>query len=97
MTWSGPTPLWTWTHYEISLDPASFGVDQATFDGIMADVAEIRILAEFTTDTETVGLDNVLLTATPVKVHTEDLIERFTYATVDPDDNSVAGGRRSMT
>ena len=23
MTWNGPTPLWTWTHYEVSIDPAS--------------------------------------------------------------------------
>jgi len=78
MTWTGPTPLWTWTHYEISLDPASFAVDQATFDAILADVAEVRILAEFTTAIETVGLDNVLLTAAPVTVYSEDLVARFT-------------------
>jgi hypothetical protein len=91
MSWNGPTPLWTWTHYEISLEKDSFGVDQATFDGIMANVAEVRILAEFTTDVETVGIDNVRLTATPVTVYSEDLVERFDYATVDPVDNSVAG------
>ncbi len=91
MTWNGPTPMWTWTHFEISLDPQSFDVDQATFDGIMANVAEIRILAEFTTASETIGLDNVLLTATPATVHSENLVERFTLATVDPLDNSVAG------
>ncbi len=91
MKWNGPTPLWTWTHFEISLDPESFGVDQATFDAIMTDVTELRILAEFTTASETVGLDNVLLTAAPIHVHSENLIERFTYATVNPMDNSVAG------
>ncbi|MCF7676295.1 MAG: hypothetical protein K9N23_02400 [Akkermansiaceae bacterium] len=80
MTWHGPTPLWTWTHYEVSLDPQSFGVDQATFDGIMADVAEVRILAEFSTASETVGLDNVRLTATPVTVHSQNLVETFTGA-----------------
>lgn len=80
MTWNGPTPLWTWTHYEVSLDPAGFGVDQATFDGIMTNVAELRILAEFTTAAETVGLDNVLVTGAPIEVHTRDLVERFTGA-----------------
>ena len=69
MSWNGPTPPWTWTHYEISLEKDSFGVDQATFDGIMANVAEVRILAEFTISSETVGLDNVRLTATPVTVY----------------------------
>ncbi|MCU0781046.1 MAG: hypothetical protein MUF04_08095, partial [Akkermansiaceae bacterium] len=81
MTWNGPTPLWTWTHYEVSIDPASFGVDQATFDAILADVAEVRILAEFTTASETVGLDEVRLTASPPSSFTEDLVERFGGAT----------------
>ncbi|MCB1125772.1 MAG: hypothetical protein KDM81_04705, partial [Verrucomicrobiae bacterium] len=94
MTWNGPTPLWTWTHYEISLDPESFGVDQATFDGILADVAELRILAEFTTANETVGLDNVRVTATPIQVHSENLIERFTYAETNDDRSEVAGWTR---
>ena len=82
MTWTGSTPLWTWTHYEISLTSATFGVDQAAFDGIMADVAEVRILAEFSVSTETVGLDNVLLTAMPPEAHQTDLISRFTDGTI---------------
>ncbi|MCP5525345.1 MAG: hypothetical protein H7A47_00885 [Verrucomicrobiales bacterium] len=94
MTWNGPTPLWTWTHFEISLDPQSFGVDQATFDGIMAEVAELRILAEFTTAGETVALDNVRVTATPIQVHSEDLVERFTYAVANADGSEVAGWTR---
>ncbi len=65
MMWTASTPLWTWTHYEVDLSPSSFGVDQATFDGIVTNVAELRILAEFTASIETVGLDNVLVTATP--------------------------------
>ncbi len=82
MTWMASTPLWTWTHYEVGLLPAAFGVDQATFDGIMASVAELRILAEFTTSTETVGLDNVLVTATPPEAHQTDLVSRFTDGTI---------------
>lgn len=94
MRWNGPTPIWSWTYFEVSLDPAAFGVDQATFDGIMASVAELRILGELTENTdERVGLDNVLLTTTPAQVFSENLIERFTDATVDPDTNSVAGWR----
>jgi hypothetical protein len=81
MTWTGPTPLWTWTYYEVSLDADSFGVDQATFDGIMASVSELRILAEFVGGTETVGLDNVLVTATPPTVFITDLRTTFTSGT----------------
>lgn len=80
MTWTGPTPLFTWSHYEISLEPYAFGVDQATFDGIMADVAEMRILAEYTTSSEDVGLDSVVVTSTPIQLYEDALIERFTSA-----------------
>lgn len=82
MTWTGSTPLWTWTHYEVSLMPSSFGVDAATFDGIMSSVAELRILAEFTTANEMVGLDNVLVTAAPANAHQTDLVSRFTDSTI---------------
>ena len=34
----------------------------------------MRTIAEFTTAIETVGLDNVLLTAAPVTVYSEDLV-----------------------
>ena len=78
ITWTASTPLWTWTHYEVDLSPEAFGVNQVTFDGIMANVAELRILAEFSTSTETVGLDNVLVTATPPEAHQTDLVSRFT-------------------
>lgn len=81
LTWTASTPLWTWTHYEVSLIPGAFGTDQATFDAIMADVAELRILAEFSASTETVGLDNVVLTATPPEAHQNDLVSRFTDGT----------------
>ena len=82
MTWTASTPLWTWTHYEVSLTAAAFGVDQPTFDGIVANVAELRILAEFTASTEIVGLDNVLITATPPEAHQTDLVCRFTGGTI---------------
>ena len=82
MTWTASTPLFTWTHYEVDLSPASFGVNQATFDGIVTNVAELRILAEFTASAETVGLDNVLVTATPVEVHQTNLISRFNDGTI---------------
>ena len=95
MTWTGATPLWTWTHFDVSLTPASFGVDQATFDGIMANVAELRILGEFAAvPNETVGLDNVVLTATPVTLHGEDLVERFTGAVAVPGNGSLNGWTR---
>jgi hypothetical protein len=83
MTWTGPTPLWTWTYYEISLSPTDFGVDQATFEGIMAGVSELRILAEFVGETETVGLDSVVVTATPPTVFTTDLRSTFTTGTTE--------------
>lgn len=83
MTWTASTPLWTWTHYEMDLSPAAFGVDQATFDGIITSVAELRILAEFSVSTETVGLDNVLVTATPAEAHRTDLVSRFTDSTIE--------------
>lgn len=82
MTWTASTPLWTWTHYEVDLSPGGFGVDPVTFSNIVANVAELRILAEFTTSTEIVGLDNVLVTATPPEAHETDLVCRFTDGTI---------------
>jgi hypothetical protein len=84
MSWNGPTPIFSWSRFVISLDPQSFGVGQAAFDAIMADVVEVRITAEYnTTANETVGLDNVLLTTAPPIVQSGNLIERFTYAIQD--------------
>lgn len=81
MTWTGPTPLFTWSHYEISFTADAFDVDEATFAGIMADVVEVRILAEYAgSSTESVGLDEVLITSTPITVHGDALVERFTSA-----------------
>ncbi|MBM3882392.1 MAG: hypothetical protein FJ387_22160 [Verrucomicrobia bacterium] len=82
MSWTASTPLWTWTHYEVSLTPAAFGVGSATFASIMAQVREVRILAEYTLGTEIVGLDNVLLTAAPPEAHQTDLVCRFTDSTI---------------
>jgi hypothetical protein len=82
MTWTASTPLWTWTHYEVDLSPAVFNVDSVTFSNIITGVAELRILAEFTTVAETVGLDNVLVTATPPEAHETDLVCRFTDETI---------------
>jgi hypothetical protein len=81
MSWTGPTPLWTWTYYEVDLTPEAFHVDQATFDGIMAGVSELRILGEFADATESVGLDNVVITETPPTVFTNDLRSTFTSGT----------------
>lgn len=82
LAWTASTPLWTWTHYEVSLTPAVFGVDQATFDSVMTNVAEMRILAEFAAATESVGLDNVLVTETPPEAYQVDLASRFSDGTI---------------
>lgn len=63
LVWRGPSPLWQWNHYEVVLRPSYFGVDQATFDGVMQDVESARILGKYTgVANEPVGLDNALLT-----------------------------------
>ncbi|MCU0781086.1 MAG: hypothetical protein MUF04_08300, partial [Akkermansiaceae bacterium] len=83
MAWTGPTPLPTWTFYEVALESSAFGVDQATFDGIMAAVSELRVLAEYATGTETVGLDNLVVTATSPTGFTSDLRTTFTSGTTE--------------
>lgn len=81
MSWDGPAPIFTWSGYSIVLDAESFGVNQATFDGIISNVAEVRINAEYnTTANESVGVDNVLLTTAPPVVQSGNLIERFSGA-----------------
>ena len=35
LTWSGFSPEFNWTHFEVPLVPAAFGVDQATFDAVL--------------------------------------------------------------
>lgn len=63
LVWSGFSPEFNWTHYEVPLVPAAFGVGQAAFDAVMQDVTELRILGEYTTASEQTGLDNVALTS----------------------------------
>jgi hypothetical protein len=83
MTWTGPTPLWTWTFYEVSLDPISFGVTPEAFAAIMAAVSEVRILAEFVAGTETVALDNVVISTAPPATFTTDLRSTFSGGVTD--------------
>lgn len=81
MSWMASTPLWTWTHYEVSLSPAAFDVDPTKFSGIMAGVSELRILGEVASGDEIVGLDNVGVTAMPPTLHQTNLVSRFTDGT----------------
>lgn len=83
MTWTGPTPLWNWTHYEISLHPDSFDVDPTTFSNILASVSHLNILAEFTTAQETVQLDNVIVTEQAANLQEDDLVSTFTTGTIE--------------
>ncbi len=70
LVWRGPTPYWEWSHYEVPLEPLYFGVDQDAFDGVMQNVAAFKILGEYRSGTETVGLDNVLATTNSATVYT---------------------------
>ena len=77
LAWNGPGPGADWTGYEVYLVPENFGVDQATFDGVMSYVTEMLIRGEFRTGGETEGLDNVALTTEPPPVMAVDLISSF--------------------
>jgi hypothetical protein len=75
--WSGFSPEFNWTHYEVPLVPAAFGVDQATFDGVMQSVTELRILGEYTTAAEQTGLDNVVASLSDAPIVPPDLLTDF--------------------
>ncbi len=77
MSWQAKAPTSSWTHYEIGLYPASFGVDQSTFDGIMAHVTEMLILGEYVYGDESEGLDNVILSSDAPNIIVSDLISTF--------------------
>lgn len=81
LAWSGLSPEFTWTHYEVPLLPAAFQVDQATFDSVMQGVAELRLLGEYTTASEQVGIDNVLVTIQGPVSPTNDLMSTFSTDT----------------
>ncbi len=81
LTWSGLSPEFTWTHYEVQLLPSFFQVDQAVFDSVMRGVAELRILGEYTTASEQVGLDNVLVTTQGPANPANDLMSLFSTGT----------------
>ncbi|MFT6863774.1 MAG: hypothetical protein ACJAVK_002335 [Akkermansiaceae bacterium] len=75
-----------WIHREIQLTPATFGVDQAFFDGVMAFVSHIWIAGEFGT-----GDDNIRVSSDPTptpKVFETSLISRFGS---DPEGWGVVG------
>lgn len=81
LVWSGLAPEFTWTHYEVPLQASSFRVDQATFEAVMAAVAELRLLGEYTTAAEQVGLDNVVVTTQGPVTPTNDLMSLFSADT----------------
>lgn len=70
LVWRGPSPYWEWTHYECPLEPAYFGVDQATFNGVIADVTAFKILGEYKNGNEEIGLDNILVSTNATTVQT---------------------------
>jgi hypothetical protein len=83
LAWSGLSPEFTWTHYEVQLLPAAFQVDRSTFDSVMRGVEELRLLGEYTTTAEQVGLDNVLVTTQGPISPANDLMSLFSNGTED--------------
>lgn len=81
LVWSGLSPEFTWTHYEVQLLPSAFQVDQATFDSVLQGVSELRLLGEYTTASEQVGLDNVVVTSQGPVSPTNDLMSLFSSGT----------------
>lgn len=81
LTWTGFSPEFNWTYFEVPLIPAAFGCDDATFAAVMANVTSIRILGEYTTRNETTGLDNVTLTAQAPPPLANTLFSTFTNGT----------------
>ena len=78
LVWDGEDPSEDdWTNYHVYLVPENFGVDQATFDGVMAHVTEILILGEYRHGGEQGGLDNVRLSTEPPFVFLSDLTSTF--------------------
>ncbi len=61
LVWSGNAPSRSWTHYEIPLEPSTFGVNKGVFDSVMGNVSEIWIEGEYVSGSDTEGLDNVQL------------------------------------
>ncbi len=68
-----------WQHHSIELVPASFGVDQATFDGVMAYVNQVWIRGEYDGGNDQAYLDNVILSTGPVvpRRFETSLVSRF--------------------
>jgi hypothetical protein len=57
--------LGSWTNYQLQLIASNFDVVGGSFDSIMSNVAGLRIIGEFIYGPETVGLDNVMVSAVP--------------------------------
>ena len=61
LSWKGSESSNEWTPFDVELSPALFGVDQATYDAVMANVVSLRIRGEYVNGGEVEGLDNVRL------------------------------------
>ena len=60
-------PTGSWTSFGVQLTPGNFSVTgTASFDQILANVTEVRILGEYLSGNDTEGLDNVSLTPVPL-------------------------------
>ena len=64
--WDGNHPTGSWTHYELLLEPSTFGVVEADFLNVMNEVEELWIRGEYTYGHDIEGLDNVSINAVPI-------------------------------
>ena len=70
LTWGmdSEPPATSWTNYQITLNPETFGVSEDDFDAVMSDVVELKIRGEYWKGSyeDEEGLDNVRVSAVPV-------------------------------
>ncbi len=77
LTWLGPAPIWTWSHYEVLLQPAYFGASQSEFESVVTNVESLLIVGEYQAAVdETIALDSVHVTSNPPAAHSS-LVSTF--------------------
>ena len=66
LIWNGQHPTKEWTHYNITLNEATFNVTEDYFMDVISNVKELWIRGEYTDNLDIEGLDNVIIKPVPI-------------------------------
>lgn len=75
-----PASQGVWLHIRVMMDPAAWTLESGTWEGLLANVTSLRIMAEWIDGGETTWLDNIGISRAPVPIYGQCLENTFAAA-----------------